>query len=51
MAEKDLPAVKGLDALTPDQRRAIMMVKEGSSEHAPIEQAIRQLFVWAIVTQ
>ncbi|ANB78018.1 twitching motility protein PilT (plasmid) [Paraburkholderia phytofirmans OLGA172] len=51
MAERDLPAVKGLDALTPDQRRAIMMVKEGSSEHAPIEQAIRQLFVWAIVTQ
>lgn len=51
MAEKTIPAVAGLDALTAEQRRAIMMVKEGSSEQAPVEMTIRQLFIWAIVTQ
>lgn len=49
MAGNSVPTVN-LDALSADQRRAIMMVKEGSSEEAPIEQAIRNLFVWAIMT-
>lgn len=46
-----VPAVEGLDELTDEQRRTIMMVREGANEHAPIELTIRRIFVWAIVTQ
>jgi type II secretory ATPase GspE/PulE/Tfp pilus assembly ATPase PilB-like protein len=51
MVSECIPVVPGIDALTQDERRAIMMVKEGSSDEAPIEQCIRNLFVWAIVTK
>ncbi|MEQ2046838.1 ATPase, T2SS/T4P/T4SS family [Burkholderia multivorans] len=46
-----LPVVEGLDELTDDERRAIMMVREGGNENASVELAIRQVFVWAITTQ
>ncbi|MDN4571879.1 twitching motility protein PilT [Pandoraea cepalis] len=46
-----IPEVIGLRELTSDERQAIMMAKEGNSPEAPIEQQIRALFVWAIVTQ
>ncbi|HDR9757825.1 TPA: Flp pilus assembly complex ATPase component TadA [Burkholderia cepacia ATCC 25416] len=46
-----VPVVEGLDELTIEERRTIMMVREGANENAPIELAIRRIFVWAIVTQ
>jgi len=46
-----VPVVEGLDELTVEERRTIMMVREGANESAPIELAIRRIFVWAIVTQ
>jgi len=44
-----LPVVDGLNELTTEERRAIMMVREGTGENAPVELAIRSVFVWAIV--
>lgn len=49
--ESKIPRVEGLQSLSEDERAAIMMAKEGASEEAPIEQEIRNLFVWAIVNQ
>ncbi|MPV65591.1 GspE/PulE family protein [Burkholderia sp. BE17] len=44
-----LPVVDGLNELSAEERRAIMMVREGTGENAPVELAIRSIFVWAIV--
>jgi energy-coupling factor transporter ATP-binding protein EcfA2 len=49
MLLSEIPTVDGLDDLTVDERRAIMMIREGRSEEAPIELAIRNLFVWSIL--
>ncbi|UVA77177.1 GspE/PulE family protein [Pandoraea commovens] len=46
-----IPEVVGLRELTQDERQAIMMAKEGSGQESAIEQQIRDLFVWSIVTK
>lgn len=51
MTLDDLPNYAEIDAFTPDERKAIMVVREGKSEDAPVELAIRNLFVWAILTR
>lgn len=45
----EMPAVAGLDDLSAEERRSIMMIREGNGEHAPIEVTIRNLFVWSII--
>ncbi|MBN3506365.1 GspE/PulE family protein [Burkholderia cenocepacia] len=45
-----VPVVEGLDDLTDEQRRAIMMVREGGNQNAAVELTLRQVFVWAIVS-
>lgn len=47
----DLPHFDGFAGLDERERKAIMLVRQGSSEEAPVEQLIRNLFVWAIVTR
>ena len=51
MLLEEIPEVDGLDDLTEEERRSVMMIREGSSEQAPIELAIRNLFVWAIISK
>ena len=51
MTLDELPTYAEIDAFTPDERKAIMIVREGKSEDAPVELAIRNLFVWAILTR
>lgn len=45
----EIPVVDGLSELSDEERRSIMMIREGNGEQAPIEEAIRNLFVWAII--
>ncbi len=49
MLLQKIPEVAGLDELSVDERRNIMMIREGNNEQAPIELAIRNLFVWSII--
>lgn len=49
MQLEEIPNVEGLEALSTDERRSIMMIREGSGENAPVEMAIRNLFVWSII--
>jgi type II secretory ATPase GspE/PulE/Tfp pilus assembly ATPase PilB-like protein len=51
MTDRCIPVVPEIPLLGEAERRAIMMVKEGSTEEAPIEQDIRNLFVWAIISK
>jgi type II secretory ATPase GspE/PulE/Tfp pilus assembly ATPase PilB-like protein len=37
-------------ALTPDERRRLMVVRDGHSDDAPVEAFLRDVFVWAILT-
>ena len=46
-----LPDFADMVELSPAQRKAVMLVREGSSEQAPIELVIRNLFLYAIVTR
>jgi len=43
-----LPKFEGLAKLTPDERRAIMPVRDGSSPEALVEQGLRAVFLYAI---
>ena len=50
MTLDDLPAFPEIDVFTPDERKAIMIVREGKSEDAPVELAMRNLFIYAILS-
>ena len=51
MTEGQIPQVEDIDELTPQERAAVMIVREGNSDNAPIEQMIRKLFMWAVIHQ
>lgn len=46
----DLPNYPEIDAFTIEERNALMIVREGNSEDVPVEQLIRRLFVYAILS-
>lgn len=46
----DLPEFDDLADLSERERKGVMLVRTGMSEEAPVEQLIRRLFLWAIVT-
>lgn len=50
MLDYPAPSFDDIESLTREERKAIMVVREGKSEDAPVELLLRNLFVWAIVT-
>jgi type II secretory ATPase GspE/PulE/Tfp pilus assembly ATPase PilB-like protein len=46
----DIPSFEDIDLLAREERKAIMVVREGKSEDAPVEVMLRNIFVWAIIT-
>jgi type II secretory ATPase GspE/PulE/Tfp pilus assembly ATPase PilB-like protein len=51
MSESNIPDVAGLSALSNDERRAVMLINDGNTDESRIEQVIRDLFVWGVVTK
>lgn len=47
----DIPKFEEIERLTLDERKDIMIVREGRSEGAPIELLLRNIFVHAILTR
>jgi type II secretory ATPase GspE/PulE/Tfp pilus assembly ATPase PilB-like protein len=48
---EEIPQVEGLEELTLRERIEIMIVREGRSDEAPIEQQLRNIFLWAIINR
>src|SRR5438477_417623 len=51
MQLSDIPSYASeIQAFTPDENRKVMVVREGTSEDALVEGKIRDIFVWAILS-
>jgi len=51
MQLSDVPSyVREIQAFTPDENRKVMVVREGTSEDALVEGKLRDIFIWAILS-
>lgn len=51
MKDHVIPQFDDIDELTPAEQTAIMIIKKGSTDTAPVEHLLRRLFVHAIVSK